>query len=148
MPSYLAKGRTGFGKFLICSSLALSAVSAQAQSWHSPAFESWADPRTGAGLVYNAYKWFSSSLSDEDKRKHQRIVLFALNNLDPGNTAVWSNESTDSEGRATIAVRYVANGTTCCRVYSYVRVKNNQRSYSDTACLDINQRTWTFVDKY
>lgn len=148
MRSFLAKGRTVFGKYLICSSLSVFAIPVFAQNWHSPAFESWADPRTGAGIIYNVYKWFSSSLSDEDKRKHQQVVLFALNNLDPGHTVVWNNETTDSEGRASIAVRYVANGTTCCRVYSYVRVKNNQRSYSDTACLDNNQRTWTFVDKY
>lgn len=146
MLSYLARGRTVFGKFLICSSFI--ATPALAQNWHSPAFESWADPRTGAGIVYNIAKWFSSSLSDVDKKKHQQTVLFALNNLDPGQTVVWHNEASDSEGRATIAVRYATTSGTCCRVYSYVRVKNNQRTYSDTACLDGNHKTWTFVDKY
>jgi len=148
MRSFLANARTGFGKFLICSSLLSASSPALAQNWHNPAFENWADPSTGPGIVYNIHKWFTTSLSNEDKRKHQRVVLFALDNLDPGQTAVWHNELTDSEGRATIAVRYAANGNTCCRIYSYVRVKNNQRTYSDTACLDSNLKTWTFVDKY
>ena len=87
-------------------------------------------------------------MSDEDKKKHQQIVLFALNSLDPGQTAVWHNNSTDSEGKATIAVRYATSGGTCCRIYSFVRIKNNQRTYSDTACIDGNSKTWTFVDKY
>jgi hypothetical protein len=143
---YLAKGRTVFGKFLICSSLLTS--TAFAQSWQSPAFENWADPRTGYGIAFNIAKWFGSSLSDEDKKKHQQIVLFALNSLDPGQTAVWHNNSTDSEGKATIAVRYATSGGTCCRIYSFVRIKNNQRTYSDTACIDGNSKTWTFVDKY
>lgn len=137
-----------FGKFLICTSLLFGSFASLAQGWQSPAFENWADSRTASGLFYNVYKWFGSSLASEDKQKHQRIVLFALNNLDPGQTAVWQNESNDSEGKATIAVRYTASGGTCCRIYSFVRVKNNQRTYSDTACLDENRKTWTFVDKY
>ena len=148
MRSFLANVRTDFGKFLICSSLLSFSLPSFSQNWHNPAFENWADSRTGAGIVYNIHKWFTTSLSDEDKRKHQQIVLFALNNLDPGQTAVWNSDTTDSEGRATIAVRYAANGNTCCRIYSYVRVKNNQRTYSDTACLDSNGKTWNFVNKY
>jgi surface antigen len=144
---YRAVGRTGFGKFLLLSSILFSTASV-AQSYQSPAFDNWADNRTSAGILYNISKWFSASLSKEDAVKHQRVVLFALNNIDPGETAVWANESTDSEGKVTLAVRYATTTGTCCRIYSYVRVKNNFKTYTDSACLDSNQKTWTFVDKY
>jgi surface antigen len=144
---YRAAGRTGFGKFLLLSSIFFSTASV-AQSYQSPAFDNWADNRTSAGILYNISKWFSASLSKEDAVKHQRVVLFALNNIDPGETAVWNNESTDSEGKVTLAVRYATTTGTCCRIYSYVRVKNNFKTYTDSACLDSNHKTWTFVDKY
>lgn len=140
--------QTGFGKFLVLSSLVGNLQIVNAQSWNSPAFDNWAQPNTSAGIVYNITKWFSASLSKEDVAKHQKVVLFALNNLDPGETVVWNNETTDSEGKATIAVRYATTTGTCCRVYSYVRVKNNEKTYSDSACIDNNRKTWTFVDKY
>lgn len=143
-----AAGRTGFGKFLLLASLVGSVSSASAQSYQSPAFDNWADNRSSAGIVYNISKWFSASLSKEDRAKHQRIVLFALNNIDPGETVVWDNETTDSEGKVTLAVRYATTTGTCCRIYSYVRVKNNFKTYTDSACLDSNHKTWTFVDKY
>jgi surface antigen len=143
-----ANGLTGFGKFLLFSSIIFSTAGANAQSYQSPAFDSWADNRSGAGIVYNISKWFSASLSKEDLAKHQRVVLFALNNIDPGETAVWANETTNSEGKVTLAVRYATTTGTCCRIYSYVRVNNNFKTYTDSACLDSNQKTWTFVDKY
>jgi hypothetical protein len=147
-PLYRAVGPMAFGKFLLLSSLMFSLQSVNAQNWRSPAFDNWAEPNSSAGIIYNISKWISTSLSKEDIAKHQRIVLFALNNLDPGETAVWHNETTDSEGKATIAVRYATTSGTCCRVYSYVRIKNNEKTYSDSACLDNNRKTWTFVDKY
>jgi hypothetical protein len=143
-----AAGLTGFGKFLLLTSLVCSVSSANAQSWQSPAFDNWADNRTSAGIVYNISKWFSASLSKEDLAKHQKVVLFALNNIDPGESAVWNNETTDSEGKVTLAVRYATTTGTCCRIYSYVRVKTNYKTYADSACLDSNHKTWTFVDKY
>jgi len=141
----VVKSGMALGKLFLLLALANTA---NAQSWHSPAFESWADPRTGAGLVYNLAKWFSASLSKEDLIKHRSAVHHALNNLDNGEVVEWRNEWVNTEGKVQIAYTWPNRGVICRRVYSWVRVKDNSRAYEDTACLDNNQKTWTFVDKY
>lgn len=130
------------------SCLLLFLNTAQAQSWHSPAFDGWASPNTGAGIVYNIAKWFSASLSKEDLDKHRQSVYHALNNLENGEMVMWTSRVEDAEGRVQIAYTWPTRGMICRRVYSYVRINDNQRSYQDTACLDGNRKTWTFVDKY
>jgi surface antigen len=142
---FLAKSSTALGK--LCLVLAFSNP-VLAQSWHSPAFDSWADPRTGAGMAYNLAKWFSARLSKEDVAQHRGAVYTALNNLDNGEIIAWRNEPANTEGQVQIAYTWPAGGIICRRVYSYVRVKENAKAYQDTACLDSNQKTWTFVDKY
>jgi hypothetical protein len=130
----------------LCLLLCLN--TAQAQSWHSPAFDGWASPHTSAGLVYNIAKWFSTSLAKEDLDKHRQAVHHALNNLENGEMVIWTSRVTDAEGRVQIAYTWPASGKTCRRVYSYVRINENSKAYQDTACLDSNHKTWTFVDKY
>lgn len=134
------------GKSFLLSLLIISQTSAQ--SYKSPAFESWADPSTGAGLVFNIAKWFGTSLSKEDRIKHQGAVYHALNNLENGEMIEWRNEWANTEGKVQIAYTWPNRGLVCRRVYSWVRVKADSRSYQDTACLDNNHKTWTFVDKY
>jgi surface antigen len=119
-----------------------------AQNWQSPAFDNWANPTTSAGIIYNAAKWFSSRLDKEDMLTHRSAVFQALNNLENGETVVWRNDWKNTEGIVQIAYTWPNRGAICRRVYSWVKVKNNSRSYEDTACLDSNHRTWTFVDKY
>jgi surface antigen len=128
--------------------LILSLNTAQAQSWSSPAFTGWANPTDSASIVFNMAKWFSASLSKEDKMRHQQAVYHALNNLENGELVEWFNNATDSQGKVQISYTWPAGGTICRRVYSFVRKDTNARSYQDTACMDNNQKTWTFVDKY
>lgn len=119
-----------------------------AQSYQNPAFDSWANPSTGAGLVFNIAKWFGASLSKEDKIKHRSAVYHALNNLENGEMIEWRNEYQNTEGKVQIAYTWPNRGLICRRVYSWVRVKESSKSYQDTACMDSNLKTWTFVDKY
>lgn len=128
--------------------LCLTQGNAFAQNWQSPAFDSWADSRTGAGIAFNIAKWFSASLSKDDLATHRSAVHTALNNLDNGELIEWRNDRSNTEGKVQIAYTWPNNGLVCRRIYSWVRVKNDSRGYEDTACLDNNQRTWTFVDKY
>jgi surface antigen len=121
---------------------------ATAQSWQSPAFDNWANPNSGAGVLFNITKWFGASLSKEDTELHRRAVYQALNNLENGEQVVWRNDRNDADGKVAVAYTWPNNGLVCRRLYSYVRINTNSRSYQDTACLDNNQKTWTFVDKY
>jgi surface antigen len=114
---------------------------AHAQGWNNPAFES-------SGFLTAMSRMFGSTLSKQDVATHKQAVYHALNNAENGETVVWYNDATDSEGKAFIAWTYPSNGGMCRRVYSYVRIKSNAMSYQDTACLDNNRKTWTFVDKY
>lgn len=128
--------------------LLLASGNSFAQSWHSPAFDSWANPHTTAGVIYNMAKWFSTSLSKEDLAIHRSAVHHALNNLENGETVSWRSPSKDAEGAVQIAYTWPSNGLTCRRVYSYVRINSDAKGYQDTACMDNNRKTWTFVDKY
>jgi surface antigen len=91
---------------------------------------------------------FGASLGKEDIGRHQQAVYHALNNTENGETVTWYNNATDSEGRAMIVWTMPASGGACRRIYSYVRTKSYANSYQDTACLDNNRKTWTFIDKY
>lgn len=121
--------------------LLLAVNTANAQGWANPSFES-------RGFMSTMSRMFGASLSNEDISLHKQAVYHALNNADNGETVVWYNDRSDSEGKAMIAWTYPSNGGSCRRVYSYVRIKSNAMSYQDTACLDNNRKTWTFVDKY
>lgn len=99
-------------------------------------------------MLFNITKWFGASLSKEDTELHRRAVYQALNNLENGEQVVWRNDRNDADGKVAVAYTWPNNGLVCRRLYSYVRINTNSRSYQDTACLDNNQKTWTFVDKY
>lgn len=132
----LVRNLTVLGK--LCLLLLLSPAHAQ-----SPAFES---QTVGVAWVIN--KWFGNSLSKVDLENHRHAVNHALNNLETGEVVVWHSITDDAEGQVKIAYTWPANGSVCRRIYSYVRVKSRAESYQDTACLNSNRRTWTFVDKY
>lgn len=136
------------GKLFLLILLTTNTAIGGAQNWQSPAFEAWATPNTSAGIIYNLANWFKSSLSKEDLLKHRGAVYTALNNLENGEMIEWRNEMANTEGKVQIAYTWPNRGIICRRVYSFVRIENNSRSYQDTACLDNNQKTWTFVDKY
>lgn len=121
--------------------LLLAINTAHAQGWNNPAFDS-------TGTMSIMARIFGTNLSKEDVSTHRQAVYHALNNAENGETVVWYNNATDSDGKAMIAWTSPTNGGMCRRIYSYIRIKSNMSSYQDTACLDINRKTWSFVDKY
>jgi surface antigen len=130
------KNGTVLGK--LCLLLFLNPVYAQ-----SPAFES-----QTVGIAWVMNKWFGNSLSKQDLDNHKQAVNHALNNLDNGETVTWRSIIDDADGQVRIVYTWPASGTVCRRIYSFIRINDKANSYQDTACLNTNRRTWTFVDKY
>lgn len=106
---------------------------ASAQSW---------EIRSLAGFFVNSH------VSSKDAELHGQAVYHALNNLENGEVVEWYNDARGSHGKAMVVLTYPARAGQCRRVHSYMRINHNSYSYTDTACLDNNRRTWTFVDKY
>jgi surface antigen len=106
---------------------------ASAQSWHQ----------------YTMLGWLSNShVSKKENELHTRAVFHALNNLGTGEVAEWYNDDRGSFGRAYVVLTFPANAGACRRVHSYMHINQNLYGYADTACLDRNNGTWSFVDKY
>jgi surface antigen len=124
--TYLVKSLMVLGNLCLFSNV-------NAQSWEKTSM---------VGILINSH------VSAQDTVLHGQAVYHALNNLENGEVVEWYNDARGSHGKAFVVVTYPARAGQCRRVYSYMRINRNSYSYTDTACLDNNRRTWTFVDKY
>jgi surface antigen len=129
--------RNGMVLGKLCLLLVLNTAYAQ-----SPAFE------TSNVIATLADRWFGNSLSKTDIHTHRTSVYHALNNLDNGELVSWHNDQANTAGQVKIAYTWPGGGGVCRRIYSYIRINSSYRSFQDTACLDNNRQTWTFIDKY
>lgn len=128
--------------------LILVSTNSYAQSWISPINQNWSRSETFLGFAYNISKHFSTRLSKEDSALHTQAVYHALENLDNGELVQWYNDRSDSHGRVRIVYTWQGSGNICRRVFSWVRFAENARNFEDTACYNMNTKTWNFVDKY
>ena len=127
---------------LVCSNNAF------AQSWESPIHSNWQNNDSFVGFAYNISKWFTKRLKPEDQALHSQAVYHALNNLDNGQVVEWWNDRTDAQGKARIMLTWTANGNICRRIYSWVRMGADEKSFEDSACFNNSINGWKFVDKY
>lgn len=124
--------------------LILACTNSYAQSWDSPINNRWHNNDSGIGILLNLSKYFTTQLKSQDRELHRHAVYHALNNLENGETAEWFNDRTDAQGKARIVMTVPANGSICRRVYSWVRLGAQERSFEDTACYNVTSKMWNF----
>jgi len=128
---------------MVCGKLFLLTFANTALA-QSPTFDSTAS----FGITQVIARIAGLHLSKTDLETHRLAVYHALNNLDNGETVEWRSDTADADGKVVIAYTWPASGQICRRIYSTVRVRFDSRNYQDTACLNTNSKTWSFIDKY
>ena len=140
----LAKSTMVLGK--LC--LILACTASHAQSWNGPTNRAWIRDDSLLGFAYNISKHFTTRLNKEDSALHTQAVYHALENLENGELVEWYNDRSDSQGKARIVYTWQGSGNICRRVFSWVKFGDNARNFEDTACYNVDTKTWRFVDKY
>ncbi len=142
----LVKSMTELGKLLTAVTL-ISAFPAQAQSWRQTTYESELHPNSSLIILYNHVKSMFGRLNEEDSRMHKQAVYHALNNLDNGEVVTWFNDDRSNFGRVEVVSTVDKNGDMCRRIYSFINVGSNQRSFEEWACYRSDSGVWKFSDK-
>jgi surface antigen len=105
-------------------------------------------PDTGVvSVVANIFKSFESTLSLDDKQTHIMTVMYAMQNLDNGETAVWYNQRAQTAGRVKVILTYPAQGGNCRRTFTEVRVGKEVREWEEVGCKTIDSQFWTFTGR-
>lgn len=129
-------------------SLILAFTNSYAQSWVAPTNQTWIRSESLVGFAYNISRHFTTKLSKEDMALHTQAVFHALENLENGELVEWYNDRSDSQGKARIVYTWQGSGNICRRVHSWVRFRENAKNFEDTACYNVDIKSWKFVDKY
>jgi surface antigen len=89
----------------------------------------------------------SRSLPAEDQRTHIQAIMMALNNLQNGEIAEWSNPYTNNNGL--VRVVYTFNtGAGFCRVFqTLVQINGDVLQYQETGCYGMGKNSWEFYNK-
>lgn len=102
-------------------------------------------PNSGLlSLGLNLMKSLSGQLSSEDQKTHTMTVMFALENIDIGETAVWYNPAEDTAGRIRMMHTQPVQGGYCRSFFTEVRIGKNAREYTETGCKTIDSQFWNF----
>jgi len=146
----LAKSFRALMKCLILASIASTAF---AQNVFTPLSASNGvrtdyQPTTGlVSVVSNFAKAFDSTLNSDDKQTHIMTMLFAMQNLDNGETAVWYNQREQTAGRIKVILTHPVQGGICRRTFTEVRVGKEVREYEEVGCKTIDSQFWTFTGR-
>jgi len=100
---------------------------------------------SSANYVANFFKYNYYMLNDEDKDKQKTAIYFALNNLDNNIVTKWYNNRTEAQGQVKIVSSYPQGSGYCRVIFSQLIYKGKERSFSETACLEMGHSGWRFI---
>jgi surface antigen len=100
---------------------------------------------SSANYVANFLKYKFYMLDDEDKEKQKTAIYFALNNLDNDIVTNWYNNRTEAQGQVKIVSSYPQGSGYCRVIFSQLIYRGKERSFSETACLEMGHSGWRFI---
>jgi surface antigen len=100
---------------------------------------------SSANYVANFFKYKFYMLDDEDKEKQKTAIYFALNNLDNDIVTNWYNNRTEAQGQVKIVSSYPQGSGYCRVIFSQLIYRGKERSFSETACLEMGHSGWRFI---
>jgi|SRR5210317_511606 len=100
---------------------------------------------TSLEIFYNMVRHNMGKLTLEDRKKQDKAVYFALENLEEGKVVSWHNEKQDTHGFVKVVMSY-PHGSGYCRVLiTQIQKKDKYRDFKETACRDVSYRGWRFI---
>jgi surface antigen len=120
-------------------------VAVDSQSTYKSVETVYSKNMSSANYVANFFKYKFYMLDDEDKEKQKTAIYYALNNLDHDVMTSWYNNRTEAQGHVKIVSSYPQGGGYCRVIFSQLIHKGKERSFSETACLDIAHSGWRFI---
>jgi len=100
---------------------------------------------SSANYLANFFKYNYYMLNDEDKDKQKTAIYFALNNLDHDVVTSWYSKNSQARGHVKIVSSYPQGAGYCRVIFSQIVYKGKERSFSETACLDMAHSGWRFI---
>jgi surface antigen len=100
---------------------------------------------SSANYLANFFKYKFYMLDDEDKERQKTAIYYALNNLDHDVVTSWYNNKTEAQGHVKIVSSYPQGAGYCRVIFSQLIHKGRQRSFSETACVDMSHSGWRFI---
>lgn len=96
-------------------------------------------------IASNYYKWNVGRMNKYDRKQQEQAVFFALNRLAPGETTEWFNGNTGAHGLVQVASVYPQGSGYCKIIYSQLVYRGQERTFSETACINAVDNSWRFV---
>jgi len=91
---------------------------------------------TGVGAALGAFvgSEIGAALSEADRRRHQRTIGYALEEVPSGQTSTWQNPDVNRGGAVTPTRNYQEAGRYCREYRQSIYVGNNREQAYGTAC--------------
>lgn len=141
----LAKSLMGIGRLFL---ILVVSASAHAQSWDKPMKSELQSNYTLMGIIWNTTLYHVAMLERDDSNHHSLAVFHALDHAENGQVVEWFNERTESTGKVEIVMTWPASGMICRQISHYIRIKNKEKNWQETACRGRRNNTpWVFADK-
>lgn len=130
---------------LLLNQCASHTVAVDSQSTYKSVETVYSKNMSSANYMANFFKYNYYMLNDEDKDKQKTAIYFALNNLDHDVVTSWYSKDSQAQGHVKIVSSYPQGAGYCRVIFSQIVYKGKERSFSETACLDMAHSGWRFI---
>lgn len=98
-----------------------------------------------AGIAYNVVYWNAGRLPKQDQEQQEQAVMFALDNLYPGEITRWYNGNTGTRGAVKVSMSYPQGSGYCRVIMSQIVYKKQAKDFKETACKNSIHNSWRFI---
>ena len=98
-----------------------------------------------AGIAYNVIYWNAGRLPKQDQEQQEQAVMFALDNLYPGEITRWFNGNTGTRGAVKVSMSYPQGSGYCRVIMSQIVYKGKRKDFKETACKNSIHNSWRFI---
>lgn len=133
------------GSLLLLTQCATHTVAVDSQSTYKSVETVYSTNMSSANYLTNFLKFNYYMLSAEDKDKQKTAIYFALNNLDHDVVTSWYSNNSEAQGHVKVVSSYPQGSGYCRVIFSHLIHKGRERSFSETACVDISHSGWRFI---
>jgi surface antigen len=130
---------------LLLNQCASHTVAVDSQSTYKSVETVYSKNMSSANYLVNFFKYNYYMLNDEDKEKQKTAIYFALNNLDHDVVTSWYSKDSQAQGHVKIVSSYPQGAGYCRVIFSQIVYKGKERSFSETACVDVGHPGWRFI---
>jgi len=98
-------------------------------------------------LFFQRQEHNALSVPKDDRKRHERCVFFALEQLDLGQKCKWFSNTTGHKGEVRVVQVYPSGSKVCHVFYTTLWHNTNSKNWQDTACYNALHDKWDWISE-